>query len=63
LGTKGGARFSARNIGTVAVGNSGNVILDGVLFYKLLKLDNWVGQTKLPGNNQRVVSSGSLEVY
>jgi hypothetical protein len=26
-------------------------------------LDNWVGQTKLPGNNQRVVSSGSLEVY
>jgi hypothetical protein len=38
LGTKGGARFSARNIGTVAVGNSGNVILDGVLFYKLLKI-------------------------
>jgi hypothetical protein len=24
-------------------------------------LDNWFGQTKLPGNNQRVVSSGSLE--
>jgi hypothetical protein len=54
--------FSARDIGTVAVGNSGNVILDGVLFYKPTK--NWTigfGQTKLPGNNQRVVSSGSLE--
>jgi hypothetical protein len=24
-------------------------------------LDNGFGQTKLPGNNQRVVSSGSLE--
>jgi hypothetical protein len=42
--------FSARDIGTVAVGNSGNVILDGVL--KPTK--NWtIGQTKLPGNNQR----------
>jgi hypothetical protein len=51
-----------QDIGTVAVGNSGNVILDGVLFYKPTK--NWTigfGQTKLPGNNQRVVSSGSLE--
>jgi phosphate-selective porin OprO/OprP len=43
-------------------GNDGNVILDGVLFYKPTK--NWVigfGQTKLPGNNQRVISSGALE--
>jgi hypothetical protein len=32
--------FSARDIGTVAVGNSGNVILDGVLLY-YEKLDNW----------------------
>jgi hypothetical protein len=51
--------FSARDIGTVAVGNSGNVILDGV-FYKPTKTIGF-GQTKLPGNNQRVVSSGSLE--
>lgn len=54
--------FSARDMGTVTVGNSGNVILDGVLFYKPSK--NWIigfGQTKLPGNNQRVVSSGALE--
>jgi hypothetical protein len=33
---QGGARFSARD-GTVAVGNSGNVILDGVLFKKPTK--------------------------
>jgi phosphate-selective porin OprO/OprP len=52
--------FSARDM--AVSGNNGNVILDGVLFYKPTK--NWVigfGQTKLPGNNQRVVSSGSLE--
>jgi phosphate-selective porin OprO/OprP len=52
--------FSARDM--AAFGNNGNVILDGVLFYKPTK--NWVigfGQTKLPGNNQRVVSSGALE--
>jgi hypothetical protein len=30
-------------------------------FISLRKLDNCFGQTKLPGNNQRVVSSGSLE--
>jgi hypothetical protein len=46
-----------RDIGTVAVGNSGNVILDGVLFYKpTKKIGQWFGQTKLPGNNQRVGS-------
>ncbi|WP_040473723.1 porin [Flavobacterium frigoris] len=52
--------FSAKDM--TAFGNDGNVILDGVLFYKPTK--NWLigfGQTKLPGNNQRVISSGSLE--
>lgn len=52
--------FSARDM--AVFGNDGNVILDGVLFYKPTK--NWViafGQTKLPGNSQRVISSGSLE--
>jgi hypothetical protein len=35
-----------QDIGTVAVGNSGNVILDGVLFYKPTK--NWtIGLDKL----------------
>lgn len=55
--------FSARDIGTVVVGNSGNVILDGVLFYKATpNLTIGFGQTKLPGNNQRVISSNSLEL-
>ena len=55
--------FSARDIGTVVVGNSGNVILDGVFFYKPTSaLTIGFGQTKLPGNNQRVISSNSLEL-
>lgn len=55
--------FSARDIGTVVVGNSGNVILDGVFFYKpTADLTIGFGQTKLPGNNQRVISSNSLEL-
>jgi len=55
--------FSARDIGTVVVGNSGNVILDGVLFYKATpNFTIGFGQTKLPGNNQRVISSNSLEL-
>ncbi|NRT14121.1 hypothetical protein HNP99_000446 [Flavobacterium sp. 28A] len=55
--------FSARDIGTVVVGNSGNVILDGVLFYKATpSFTIGFGQTKLPGNNQRVISSNSLEL-
>jgi phosphate-selective porin OprO/OprP len=52
--------FAAKDMAVFS--NDGNVILDGVLFYKPTK--NWVigfGQTKLPGNNQRVISSGSLE--
>lgn len=54
--------FSARDLGVIKQGENENVILDGVLFYKPTK--NWTiafGQTKLPGNNQRVISSGSLE--
>jgi hypothetical protein len=39
--------FSARDIGTVVVGNSGNVILDGV-FFIILHLTIGFGQTKLP---------------
>ena len=54
--------FSARDLGVIKQGENENVILDGVLFYKPTK--SWTiafGQTKLPGNNQRVISSGSLE--
>ena len=39
--------FSARDIGTVAVGNSGNVMLDGVFFYEPTSdLKFAFGQTK-----------------
>jgi hypothetical protein len=37
-GVQGGAEVFQRDIGTVAVGNSGNVILDGVLFISLRKI-------------------------
>ncbi len=53
--------FSAKDMATID-GKNGNTILDAVLFYHPAK--NWTvafGQTKLPGNNQRVISSGSLE--
>lgn len=53
--------FSGRDMATID-GKNGNTILDAVMFYHPAK--NWTiafGQTKLPGNNQRVVSSGSLE--
>ena len=55
--------FSARDIGLVTVGNSGNVMLDGIFIYSPnsdLKFS--FGQTKLPGNHQRVVSSNNLEL-
>jgi len=53
--------FSGRDMTTID-GKNGNTILDAVMFYHPAK--NWTiafGQTKLPGNNQRVISSGSLE--
>ncbi|MGM8362405.1 porin [Flavobacterium sp. ARAG 55.4] len=53
--------FAAKDMVTLDNKN-GNVILDAVFFYHPTK--NWTiafGQTKLPGNNQRVISSGSLE--
>lgn len=54
--------FSALDMATLGVDNSGNVVLDGVFFYKATnRLTFAFGQTKLPGNNQRVISSGSLE--
>ncbi len=40
-----------------------NIILDAVMFYK--PNENWsflFGQTKLPGNRQRVISSGNIEM-
>ena len=54
--------FSAGDLGVIKAGQNENVILDAVFFYKPTK--NWTiafGQAKLPGNNQRVISSGALE--
>lgn len=54
--------FSARDMATLGVDNSGNVIMDGILYYKATdKLTVAFGQATLPGNNQRVVSSSALE--
>ncbi len=40
----------------------GRIILDAVLKYKFQKhWELWVGQTKLPGNRERVVSSANLQ--
>jgi len=43
---------------------SPNVVRDAVIYYKPSKhLQLGLGQTKLPGNRQRVVSSGALQFY
>lgn len=47
---------------TIYTGNTPRIILDAVLkwnFYQNFEL--WAGQTKLPGNRERVISSGNLE--
>lgn len=54
--------FSARDMATLGVNDKGNVVMDGVLYYKATnKLTVAFGQAKLPGNNQLVVSSSALE--
>jgi hypothetical protein len=43
---------------------SPNVVRDAIVYYRPIKaLQLGLGQTKLPGNRQRVVSSGSLQFY
>lgn len=47
---------------SVYTGNTNRLILDAVVkwnFYENFEL--WAGQTKLPGNRERLISSGSLE--
>src|SRR5690554_2632586 len=56
--------LSNRDIGNAVpeTNNSSRLILDAVLkwnFYKNLSL--WAGQTKLPGNRERVISSANLQ--
>ncbi len=44
------------------VGGNARIVMDAVLKYKLLKSTTlWFGQTKLPGNRERVVSSQKLQ--
>jgi hypothetical protein len=46
------------------VNTSVNVVRDAMIYYKPFKnMQIGFGQTKLPGNRQRVVSSGSLQFY
>jgi len=55
--------FAPRDVGIIEEGESINIIRDAVLFYRPNK--NWnigFGQTKLPGNRQRVNSSGALQL-
>lgn len=44
------------------MGNTANMVLDAFLKYKVHKsLTIWFGQTKLPGNRERVISSQKLQ--
>lgn len=55
--------FAAADVGEVHDGQNINIIRDAVVFYRPNK--HWnisFGQTKLPGNRQRVNSSGGLEL-
>jgi phosphate-selective porin OprO and OprP len=53
------------NVNDVTSQNTGpNVVRDAMVFYKPVKsIQLGFGQTKLPGNRQRVVSSGALQFY
>ena len=47
-----------------AINNSPNTVRDAMIFYRVSpKLQLGFGQGKLPGNRQRVVSSGALQFY
>ncbi len=55
--------FAPGDIGTVQEGDNVNIIRDAVIFYRPNR--NWsfsFGQTKLPGNRQRINSSGALQL-
>ncbi len=55
--------FAPGDVGVLEEGENINVIRDAVLFYR--PNPNWnigFGQTKLPGNRQRVNSSGALQL-
>jgi hypothetical protein len=44
-------------------GNAPRIIYDAVIMWEFYKnLELWAGQTKLPGNRERVISSGNLQL-
>lgn len=54
--------FASNNVSSI--NNNPNVIRDAVFFYRPNKdIEIGFGQTKLPGNRERVVSSGSLQFF
>lgn len=56
--------LSNRDVGkpNSQVGNAPSIVLDAVAKWKATKnLEIWFGQTKLPGNRERVVSSSALQ--
>lgn len=55
--------FAPGDVGELSEGDNINIIRDAVMFYQ--PNDNWsfgFGQTKLPGNRQRINSSGALQL-
>lgn len=55
--------FAPGDVGEVKEGENINIIRDAVIFYRPNKRWNFsFGQTKLPGNRQRVNSSGGLQL-
>lgn len=55
--------FAPGDIGEVQEGENINIIRDAAIFYRPNKHWNFVfGQTKLPGNRQRINSSGALQL-
>lgn len=55
--------FAPGDVGEVKEGENLNIIRDAVVFYRPTKSWNFgFGQTKLPGNRQRVNSSGGLQL-
>jgi len=55
--------FAPGDVGSVHEGDNVNIIRDAAFYYRPNKHWNFVfGQTKLPGNRQRVNSSGALQL-
>ena len=55
--------FAPGDVGVIEDGENINIIRDAAVFYRPNKNWNFIfGQTKLPGNRQRVNSSGALQL-